>query len=178
MKKQIFYTQKFSENSNSLSLIKKSLITSIFTLLFLVFLHPIILSAQECSFTLTAQNNIESVNKEGRIYYIQIQNNSKEDMSLNLSVLNKNSEKNPDNTDSTDNVKLNARILNAEGEEIKGKVSLKSNELLKLQVKVTVPENTPYGHWNNTLLRGTSDKCNDYSTSLTLYTFIPNPEEN
>jgi len=170
--------QRNSENLRFLTVIKKSVISSLPVMLFLIFLIPLSSSAQVCSFTMTATNNIESVNKEGRIYFIEIQNNSKQEMNINLSVLNKNSGKNPDKTDSTKNVKLNAEILNAEGQEIKGTVKLNSNELLKFQVKVTVPVGTPYGYWNNLLLKATSDSCNNYSTSLTLYTFIPNPDEN
>jgi hypothetical protein len=177
MKKLIFKIKKMSESLISLSVSTKSSGVSILTILFLLFQQPLSSSAQECSFTLTAKNNIESVNKEGRIYFIEIQNNSKELMAINLTVLNKNSIENPDKTDSTKNVKLNAEILNGDGQEIKDAIKLISNELLKFQVKVTVPAGTPFGYWNNLLLKATSDNCNNFSTSLTLYTFIPNPDE-
>jgi hypothetical protein len=177
MKKQNSLT-KNSENLYSLFLRKKCLNIVILTVLFLFFMYPGILAAQECSFNLTAKNNVESVNKEGRIYFIEIQNNSKVEMAISLSVLNKNADKNPDKTDSTNNVKLNAEILNGDGQAIKELIKLGSNELLKFQVKVTVPVGTPFGYWNNLLLKATSDSCNSYSISLTLYTFIPNPDEN
>jgi len=177
MKKYISY-HKNSENLHSLFLRKMRLNIFILPVFFLFVIHPMISAAQECSFTLTAKNNIESVNKEGRIYFIELQNNSKAEMAVNLYALNKNTDKNPDKSDSTKNVKLDAEILNGDGQAIKGSVKLNSNELLKFQVKVTVPVGTPFGVWNNLLLKATSDSCNYYSTSLTLYTFIPNPDEN
>ena len=60
---------------------------------------------------------------------------------------------------------------------MEGKVVLKANGLLKFQVKVTVPEGTPIEHWNTLLVNAVSDKTTSYSSSLILYTFIPNPEE-
>ena len=177
MKKIAFNIQKNSVNLSSLIGSKKSLGTSLLTLLFLIILSPLSVSAQECSFSLTATNNIESVNKEGRIYFIQIQNNGKEEMKIELSASNTKPMSNPDKSDSTKNVKLDAKILNEDGKEITEKVTLKPNELLKIQVKVTVPAGTPYGVWNNLLLKASSDKCNNYSTSLVLFTFIPNPDE-
>ena len=177
MKKIAFNIQKNSEKLRSLSVSNKSIGKSLLTLLFLLILYPLSVSAQECSFSLTASNNIESVNKEGRIYFIQIQNNSKEEMNIELSASNTKSMRNPDKSDSSKNVKLDAKILSDDGQEIKDKVTLKPNELLKIQVKVTVPAGTPYGVWNNLLLKASSDKCSNYSTSLVLYTFIPNPDE-
>lgn len=177
MKKQVFNIENISERLSSLIINTIKIRKFTLTLLFLILLYPMSSHAQECSFTLTALNNIESVNKEGRIYFIEIQNNSKADIDVNLSIRNKNSENNPDKTDSTKNVNLSAKILDEDGQEIKDMIKLKSNELLKFQVKVTVPSGTPYGHWNNLLLKATSDKCNNFSTSLTLYTFIPNPNE-
>ena len=131
--------------------------------------------AQNCAFKLTTTDNTQSVNKEGRIYFIQLQNNSNEEMVTNISVSNHNKDNNPDKSDKGNNVSLNAKILNEDGTEIMGSVHLKPNEMLKFQVKVTVPEGTPIKHWNSMLLKATSDKCSDYSSSLILYTFIPNP---
>jgi hypothetical protein len=133
--------------------------------------------AQKCSFKLIATDNIQSVNNEGRTYFIELQNNSNEEMEIHLNISNHNKEKNPDETDKLNNVNLNATIINEDGKEIKSSVQLKPNELLKFQVKVTVPVGTPIKHWNSLLLRASSDKCADYSSSLILYTFIPNPNE-
>jgi hypothetical protein len=135
--------------------------------------------AQDCAMILTAKNNIESVNNEGRIYFIILQNKSNEDISVNLSVTNTktSSEKNPDKTSPIYNVDLNARILNTDGKEIDGKIILSAKQVLEFQVKVSVPIGTQINRWNNLLLQASSDKCVNYSTSLVLYTFIPNPEE-
>jgi hypothetical protein len=98
-------------------------------------------------------------------------------MKINISVSNHNKEKNPDKTDNINNVNLNADIFSEEGKEITDNIQLKPNEMLKFQVKVTVPEGTPIKHWNNLLLKASSDKCADYTSTLILYTFIPDPEE-
>jgi hypothetical protein len=98
-------------------------------------------------------------------------------MVMNLNVSNHNKENNPDKSDKGNNVILNAKILHEDGTEISGSVHLKPNEILKLQVKVTVPEGTLIKRWNNMLLKATSDKCADYSSSLILYTFVPNLSE-
>jgi hypothetical protein len=154
-----------------------SLCRSILTIIFLILLGQLNSSAQECSLSLLAKNNIESVNNEGRVYFITLQNKSNEAIVINLSVSNSNTGKNPDETSSRDNVKLNAKILNTEGQEIQNKIKLEAKQLLEFQVKVTVPDGTPIKRWNNLLLNASSDKCNNYSASLILYTFIPNPEE-
>jgi hypothetical protein len=169
--------EKSSEKISSLLLSEKSLLKSLLIILFFILLSPLRSSAQDCSLALTAKNNIESVNEEGRVYFITLQNSSSEAILLNLSVTNNNSGKNPDETSSIDNVKLNARVLNTEGQEMSSKIKLESKQSLEFQVKVTVPAGTPIEHWNNLLLKASSEKCNNYSTSLILYTFIPNPEE-
>jgi hypothetical protein len=158
---------------------KMSLFIFSLTLLYLILLNPLGLSAQKCSFSLIAKNNIESVNNEGRIYFMEIQNNKIEELDLNLSVTNSNSGENPDMTASGNNVNLNAELLYEDGQKIKGKVILKSNELLRFQVKVTVPAGTTYNRWNNLVINASSDNCDasSSSSSLTLYTFIPDPEE-
>ncbi len=104
-------------------------------------------------------------------------NNSSDEIEVKLSVFNKNSEKNPDNTATKNNVFLTATFLNETGNDIEGKLVLKPYELLNFQVKVTVPAGTPIERWNNLLVNAISDKCPTYSPSLTLYTFIPNPDE-
>jgi hypothetical protein len=134
-------------------------------------------SAQQCSFKLTTTSNIESVNNEGRIYFIEILNKSNEEMEINLSVSNDNTGTNPDKTESKNNVKLNSKIINEEGQEITGTLKLKANESIKFQVKLSVPEGTQIEHWNKILLIATSEKCTDYTSSLSLFTFIPNPAE-
>lgn len=170
----------YQENIGS-QLIKKSLYKYIITMLFLIVLSPLSSSAQECSLKLVAENNIESVNSEGRVYFIQLQNTSNESIAVNLSVVNDNSGtktsgKNPDLTVVNTNVSLNATIILDNGQELNN-IKIGPNETLKFQVKVTVPAGTPIMHWNNLLLTASSEKCNNYSTSLVLYTFIPNPEE-
>jgi hypothetical protein len=134
-------------------------------------------STQKCPFKLSTKNNIESVNKDGRIYFIEIQNNSNDDMGIDLTVINANSGKNPDESDSKQNVNLVAKLFNEDGTEIIGKLKLKSNEFRKFQVNVTVPSGTPFGYWNNLLVSATSDKCKENTQSLMLFTFIPNPDE-
>ena len=143
----------------------------------LVLLLPLNSIGQQCSLTLVAKNNIESVNNDGRVYFITLQNNSNEEIAVNLSVLNHNSEKNPDQSGTAENVKLNAKLFKPEGQEINGIVKLLPKEPLEFQVKVTVPQGTPINHWNHLQLIAASDKCTGYESSLTLYTFIPNPEE-
>ena len=177
MKTLIFTIQKHTKNLNSLLINKKSLLKSYSILFFVILLSSLSSTAQQCSFKLTTTDNTESVNKEGRTYFIQLQNNSNEEMVTNISVTNHNKENNPDKTDKVNNVNLNATILSEDGKEIAGKVQLKPNETLKFQVKVTVPEGTPLKHWNNMLLKATSDKCADYTSTLILYTFIPDPKE-
>jgi hypothetical protein len=177
MKTLIFTTQKHIENMSSLLMNKKSLFKSFSTILFVILLSSLSSTAQQCSFKLTTTDNTQSVNKDGRIYFIQLQNNSNEEMVMNLNVSNHNKEINPDKSDKESNVNLNARLLNEDGTEITGSVQLKPNEILNFKVKVTVPEGTPIKRWNNMLLKATSDKCTDYSSSLILYTFIPNLEE-
>ncbi len=144
---------------------------------FLIILSSFSSSAQKCTYNISVKNNIESVNKEGRIYFMELQNNSGDEIEVKLSVFNKNSEKNPDNTNTKNNVFLTANFLTEAGNDFEGKLVLKPYELINFQVKVTVPSGTPIERWNNLLVNAISDKCPSYSPSLTLYTFIPNPEE-
>jgi len=165
--------QKKSENLVSLLVTKKSLGKSFMALLFLIILYPLSSSAQECSLTLTAKNNIESVNREGRVYFMVLKNNTAEGIDVNFSTSNYNIGNNPDESNSINNVNLNAAILDKNGLVSKGSVHLNANETLEFQVKITVPAATPVHHWNNTLVIASTDKCKNYSTSLKLFTFIP-----
>ena len=177
MKKSIIISQMLSEKKSSTLLKSKKSLSAYLVILFVSLLSPLGSFSQSCAFKLTTTDNTESVNKDGRIYFIQLQNNSSEEMVMNLNVSNHNKEINPDKSDKENNVNLNAKLLNEDGTEISGSVHVKPNEILKFQVKVTVPEGTPIKHWNNMLLKATSDKCADYSSSLILYTFIPNLNE-
>jgi len=168
---------KIQKSAGILLTLSKSLSNPTLILFLIILLSSLSSYAQKCSFKLIATDNIQSVNNEGRTYFIELQNNSNEEMEIHLNISNHNKEKNPDETDKLNNVNLNATIINEDGKEIKSSVQLKPNELLKFQVKVTVPVGTPIKHWNSLLLRASSDKCADYSSSLILYTFIPNPNE-
>jgi hypothetical protein len=168
------------ENSGS-QLIKKSLYKYVLTILFLIILSPLSSSAQDCSLKLVAENNIESVNSDGRVFFIQLINNGNDAIAVNLSIANdnsgsKNSGKNPDLSVVNNNVSLNASIILENSQELNN-IKISANETLKFQVKVTVPEGTPIMKWNNMILTASSEKCNNYSTSLVIYTFVPNPEE-
>lgn len=135
------------------------------------------LSNQKCAFSLKSDNNIESVNSEGRIYFMELKNNSDKVIDVALTVKNDNSGKNPDETESKMNVNLNAKLLYEDGSEIKGVLKLSPNEIQKFQVKVSVPAGTPFGYWNNLIVSAVSDNCKENAQSLMLFTFIPNPEE-
>ena len=135
------------------------------------------LTAQNCSLNLSVSNNIESVNNEGRIYFMEIRNNSNKDEEVILAFSNSNIGKNPDQSSSEKNVILDAKFLDGDGKEIKENLKLSPNENKKFQVKVTVPAGTSIEHWNNLMISATSKNCADYSNSLTLYTFVPNPLE-
>jgi hypothetical protein len=178
MKKIAKTSRKSSGNLTSLLLSRKSSYKYFLMILFATLLSSLRTSAQQCSFKLSTTDNIESVNDEGRTYFIQLQNNSNEQIGINISVSNNNTGNNPDQTISNNNVTLNAQILNENGQEIIGSVQLNPNEILKIQVKVTVPVGTPFKHWNSILLNASSAICTDYSSSLILYTFIPDPSEN
>jgi hypothetical protein len=177
MKNTEFTFRKKVRDLVSLSVIKKNCYSFFLISMMLTLLYPKNISAQNCSLSLTAKNNIESVNDEGRVYFITLQNNSNEEIAVNLSVLNHNSEKNPDQSGTNENVKLNAKLFKPEGQEINGVMKLLPKEPLEFQVKVTVPQGTPINHWNHLQLIATSDKCTGCESSLILYTFIPNPEE-
>ncbi len=177
MKNTVINYEKSSKNNQFSFIKRKEFIKKHFNYPLFILLSPLSSLAQDCSLALTAKNNIESVNEEGRIYFITLQNNSSEAILLNLSVANANSGNNPDETSSFNNVKLNAGIMNSEGQEMSSKIKLESKQLLEFQVKVTVPAGTPVKRWNNLLLKASTDKCKNYSTSLIIYTFIPNPEE-
>jgi hypothetical protein len=161
----------------SLPILKKTCYGFFYFAIWLILLFPKNISAQDCSFSLTAKNNIESVNDEGRIYFITLQNNSNEEIDVKLSVGNHNSDRNPDQTGSRENVNLTAKLLKTEGQEFNGMVKLLPKKPFEFQVKVTVPTGTPINHWNHMQLIAASDKCDGYKSQLTLYTFIPNTEE-
>jgi hypothetical protein len=176
MKNIVLNIQKVSKNSSFLIVSKMSLSKYFLTLFFIMLFYSLSSSAQQCSLTLSAKNNIESVNSQGRVYFIMLQNKTNEEININLSVSNNNIGNNPDETAGTSNVNLNAEVLNQSGQALTGIIALSPNEIFEFQVKVTVPAGTPLEHWNNTLLRASSDKCANYSTSLNLFTFIPIPE--
>jgi hypothetical protein len=177
MKNTVLKIRKKDENLVSHLMLKKTLFGFFLISILLSLLFPKNISAQNCSLSMMAQNNIESVNDEGRVYFITLQNNGNEAISVDLSVLNRNSEMNPDQTPSTFNVSLTAEILNSAGKAINGKVNVAPKELLEFQVKVTVPQSTPINRWNHLLLKAATDKCSGYESTLTLYTYVPNPEE-
>ena len=133
------------------------------------------ISAQNKSLILTSHNNIESVNNEGRIYYMELRNNNDFDSEVDLSISNYNKDLNPDKTSAKDNVILNAKFLTDEGVELSNHIMLKSKEVLKFQIRVTVPDLTPVEKWNSLLVNAKSK--NNLETSLQLFTFIPNPTE-
>ena len=178
MKKIANTIRKSSENVISLLLSRKGSYKYFLMILFAMLLSSLRTSAQQCSFKLSTTDNIESVNDEGRTYFIQLQNNSNEQTGINITASNSNTGNNPDASDSKNNVTLSAQILYENGQEINGLVTLAPNELLKFQVKVTAPVGTPIKSWNSLLLNASSALCTDYSSSLTLYTFIPDPSEN
>jgi hypothetical protein len=154
--------------------------TSLFQLFFfsialLLFTNSTI--AQNCLFNLIVKNNIESVNNEGRVYFLEILNLSNEELEIDLSISNNNIGKNPDESSSVNNVNLFAELLNENGAELNNKVNLNSREAKKFQVKVSVPEGTPIEHWNSLLVVAKSKNCIDNAKLVTLYTFIPNTEQ-
>jgi hypothetical protein len=176
MKNIVLNSKINSENSASLLVSRKSLSKSLLVLLFLIMLIPLSSSAQVCSLTLTAKNNIESVNADGRVYFIVLQNNTADGIDVTFSTVNYNIGANPDASDGSNNVILNAAILDKNGVAMTGSVHLAANETFEFQVKVTVPAGTQIDRWNNTMLTAASDKCANYSTTLNLFTFIPTPE--
>jgi hypothetical protein len=173
MKNKNFTIQMNPENKSSQLFNKKSLCNSFIAVILLIVLIPLGSSAQNCSLTLTAKNNIESVNSEGRVYFMVLKNNTSEGIDVNFTASNDNTGNNPDASDGSNNVILNASILNKNGVALTGNVHLASNETFEFQVKVTVPSGTLVNHWNNTLLSVSSNKCLNYSTSINLFTFIP-----
>jgi len=70
MKNKYSNIQMKSQKFNTLLINKKSFTVSFLVMLFLIVLLPMTTSAQQCSLTLTAKNNIESVNSEGRVYFM------------------------------------------------------------------------------------------------------------
>ena len=177
MKNLNVITRKNNRTHISLLLNKKNYYGFFLISFMLILLLPKQSSAQDCSLTLSAKNNIESVNEEGRVYFITLQNNGNEALAVDLSVLNRNSEMNPDQTPSTFNVSLTSEILNSTGKAISGKINVAPKEIMEFQVKVTVPQGTPINRWNHLLLKAATDKCSGYESTLTLYTYVPNPEE-
>ena len=133
--------------------------------------------SQTKDFTLRAIDNVKSANSDGTIYFMEISNNSDEDMMVRLCIFNKNAPLNPDKTESKNNVYLEATFLNDDGEEIEGLILLKAKELYKFHVKIIVPEGTPFDRWNNLRLHATYDKFPKYSNSLTLFTYVSNENE-
>ncbi|OFX23240.1 MAG: hypothetical protein A2033_04130 [Bacteroidetes bacterium GWA2_31_9] len=132
---------------------------------------------QSCKISISSKNNIESVNKNGRIYFMTITNNSNHDLVITLFTSNNNTENNPDGSEGRHNVKLNSKLTNNNDVEL-DKISLKSNETFEFKVNVTVPLGTQIEHWNIISVKAITDECVDYSTSFNLFTFIPNPNEN
>lgn len=149
---------------------------AIILLIFLNLLFAGSSSSQNCDVKILAKNNIESVNNEGRVYFLTIQNLSNEKVTLMLSASNFNSGKNPDESESTLNVALTATILSETGDALE-KISLGPNEIVNFQIKISVPQNTSVERWNSMSIIATSGKCPEYSSSILLYTFIPDPEE-
>jgi hypothetical protein len=153
------------------------IIKSFIALVFIVIvLFPVSSTAQKCSLTLTVKNNVESVNSEGRVYFMVLKNNEAEGIDVKFTLANNNTGDNPDESKCNSNVNLVAAVLDTEEKPLKGSLRLKPNETVEFRVKVTVPANTPLERWNKTLVRAYSEKCPNYSASLVLYTFIPVPE--
>jgi len=177
MKKSANIIQKSSENFYYLLLIKRNSYKSFFIILFVIFISSLNASAQQCFFHLSTADNTESVNKEGRTYFVELQNKGNEVANINLTVLNSNAEINPDKTDNSKNVNLTATILSEDGLTILNNVQLQPNQILKFLVKITVPVGTSIEHWNSMLLKATTDLCPDYSSTLKLHTFIPNQND-
>jgi hypothetical protein len=142
----------------------------------ILLLLPLWASSQHCSFTVTSLNNIESVNADGRIYFIQLKNNSNEGVIVGLSVVNNNLGKNPDSTSCSTNVQLTAQLINSAGQRLPDHISLDPNAQFSFQVKVIAPVGTLLEHWNKLLLKAVADKCPGYMATVDLYTFIPRPE--
>jgi hypothetical protein len=177
MKKQLYnFMQKGSSMQatvfNFMNLAKVSCSILILLILFVSGIY-----AQECKVIIAAENNIESVNSEGRIYFMELQNSGDQDLNLALSVVNNNSCVNPDQTSGSSNVSLDAQILTEENQPIVGNILLRSKEVYKFLVKVTVPAGTLINHWNCSEVKAISDECPDFSVSMILNTYIPSLEE-
>jgi hypothetical protein len=154
-----------------------NLAKAICSVLILLVLSVTGIYAQDCKVFITAENNIESVNSDGRTYFMELQNSGSQDLSLLLSVVNNNSYVNPDQSSGTSNVNLNAQLVTIDKQPIVGNILLKPNEVYKFLVLVTVPAGTLVDHWNCSEVKAISDQCPDLSFSLILNTYIPSPGE-
>lgn len=173
MKKQLQNYQQKCYNIQSLEFKFKSLVkASCFVLIFLM-LSATNIYSQDCQAIITVKNNVESINTDGRIYFMELKNTGLNDLSLSFSVENNNTCVNPDNTPGSSNVNLNAAVLTEDNNPIVEKIVLKSLTSFKFLVHVTAPENTPINHWNCCELKAISDECPDMPTSMILNTYIP-----
>ncbi len=153
----------------------KSLIPYLSFALFISFiiLNATRLEAQSCELTLGVSNNIESVNEDGRVYFLTISNKTASEVAVTIALDNVSRVKNPDESSNSNNVSLNATLLDSNGQPASASLVLSSGASLDFQVKVTVPARTPLNRWNQILVSATSSQCPAQTSELILYTFIP-----
>lgn len=152
--------------------------TGLVVALLLIFIMPSAVTSQECKLRLTALNNIESVNQEGREYFIDLINDGDKQVKVELAISESSSGSNPDGTAAfNNNVSLPAEILNEKGVVIKPSVELQAKTTKRILVKVTVPEGTRTERWSSHLVTAKSQECEAGIASIVLYTFVPGSGE-
>ena len=115
---------------------------------------------------------VRSANEDGELYLIQVTNNSSESQNFEIRISNDHSiQKNPDDSDASDNIDLLFEILDSNSEKIASSINLASGEKYNFQVRVTLPENVNMLKWNCAKLELVPNSS-DPSVSLLLHTYV------
>ena len=109
------------------------------------------------------------------IYKVILTNNGSSTDTYTLSLVDINSNcKNPDNSATNTNVKLDNTFLNSNKNQISD-LTVSPSESVLFLVKLTIPSGTSLSKWSCNQILATSKNCSSYKVETILHTYVLNP---
>ncbi|HSD08655.1 hypothetical protein [Flavobacterium sp.] len=133
--------------------------------------------SNNCSAKLIVEDDgyVDSAAASGVLYNMIITNNGSSTDTYTLSSVNVNStSKNPDDSETNNNVLLNTAFLDSQKNVIT-EITVNPGESVTFYSKLTIPVGTVLAKWSNNKIIATSTKCNSYKVEIILHTYVLKP---
>ena len=156
------------------TLFRKNVLLVCFTLLSL---NMFAQSSCEAEMTAFRNTTVKDVSSEGSYYQMMIINKGdSSDIYILTSKDVNDSCSNQDGSSNTNNVVLNYSYLDTDKNPI-NKISLKAGESFNFLISVTTPSGVSMDRWSCVEIIASSKKCENYSASIILQSFVIDPNE-